>query len=209
MSQSPEKWKATYEAETQAELNDAYKQWACDYDRDTCEAMGYVGPTVAATMLDRHLESADCRVLDAGCGTGLVGEALNQMGYKNVDAMDYSPDMIREAENKSVYQKIFQADMKQKLDVPSNSYDATICVGTFTYAHVGPEAFTELVRVTRPGGYICFTIRDGAYQEYGYRKKMLDLEASKDWEIQELREADYLQKEDVTARFYTYRVLAN
>lgn len=209
MSQSPEKWKATYEAETQAELNDAYKQWACDYDHDTCKGMGYVGPTVAAAMLDRHLESADSRVLDAGCGTGLVGEALNQMGYINVDAMDYSPDMIREAENKSVYRKIFQADMKQKLDVPSNSYDATICVGTFTYAHVGPEAFIELVRVTRPGGYICFTIRDGAYQEYGYRKKMLDLEASKAWEIQELREADYLQKEDVTARFYTYRVLAN
>lgn len=209
MSQSPPIWKATYEAETQAELNDAYKQWACDYDHDTCEAMGYVGPAVAATMLDRHLESADCRVLDAGCGTGLVGEALNQMGYRNVDAMDYSPDMIREAENKSVYRKIFQADMKQKLDVPSNSYDAAICVGTFTYAHVGPEAFIELVRVTRPGGYICFTIRDGAYQEYGYRKKMLDLEASKAWEIQELREDDYLQKEDVTARFYTYRVLAS
>jgi ubiquinone/menaquinone biosynthesis C-methylase UbiE len=131
------------------------------------------------------------------------------MGYKNVDAMDYSPDMIREAENKSVYNNIFQADMKQKLDVPSNCYDATICVGTFTYAQVGPEAFTELVRVTRPGGYICFTIRDGAYQEYGYRKKMLDLEASKVWEIQELREADYLQKEDLTAKFYTYRVLAN
>lgn len=209
MTQSPQIWKATYEAETQDELNNAYKQWACDYDRDTCEAMGYVGPSVAASMLDRHLESADCCVLDAGCGTGLVGEALNQMGYRNVDAMDYSPDMIREAENKAVYRKIFQADMKQELDVPSNSYDAIICVGTFTYAHVGPEAFTELVRVTRPGGYICFTIRDGAYEEYGYRKKMLDLEATKAWEIQELREADYLQKEDVTARFYTYRVLAN
>ena len=85
--------------------------------------------------------------------------------------------MLQEAGKKSVYTHLIQQDMNGRLDIPDDTYGATICVGTFTYAHVGPRAFEELVRVTRPGGYICFTIRDGAYQEYGYRNKMLELEA--------------------------------
>ena len=209
MNETPEKWIATYEAETQEELNEAYSQWACEYDRDTCQVMGYVGPYKAADILDDHLGTKKARVLDAGCGTGLVGEALKEMGYKNIEAMDYSPDMLQEAARKGVYSNVFHADMNQRLDLPSNAYDATICVGTFTYAHVGPEAFDELVRVTRPGGIICFTIRDGAYQDYGYRRRMLELEAEDRWKLQEMRQEDYLVKEDVTARFCVYQVNGN
>ena len=207
MSQTPALWEATYEAQTAEELNEAYKQWACDYDRDTCKQMGYVGPETAAKILDRHLDSKRCRVLDAGCGTGLVGEVLNDMGYQNLEAMDYSPDMIREAEKKNVYRRVFQADLNRRLDVADDAYDASICVGTFTYAHVGPDAFEELIRVTRPGGTVCFTIRDGAYEDYGYRPKMLELEKEDVWQLAEMHLEDYLVKEDVTARFCTYRVL--
>ena len=208
MEQTPELWKATYAAKTPEELTEAYRHWAGDYDNDTQQVMGYVGPVVAARLLDAHVASKDCRVLDAGCGTGLVGEALQQLGYAHIDAMDFSEDMLSEAEKKAVYNRLFQADMNRPLELPDDAYDATICVGTFTYAHVGPEAFDELVRVTRPGGHVCFTVRDGAYQEYGYRNKMLEMEACSAWELQELREADYLIKENVTAKFCTYKVLS-
>lgn len=207
MKQTPKLWEATYDAKTPEELADAYRNWADLYDRDTLEVMGYVGPQIAATMLDTHLDSKDCRVLDAGCGTGLVGEMLQQLGYENIDAMDYSRDMLKEAEKKAVYNRLFQEDMNTELGISDDTYDATICVGTFTYAHVGPEAFDELVRVTRPGGHICFSIRDGAYQEYSYREKMLEMEACSKWRLQELREEGYLIKEDVSAKFCTYRVL--
>ena len=207
MSETPELWIDTYKAETAAELIDAYEKWAHLYDNDTIGIMGYVGPQVAASMLDNHLDTKDCKLLDAGCGTGLVGEVLNRMGYDNVDAMDFSQDMLKQAETKEVYNNLYQEDMNCTLDIPDNAYDATICVGTFTYAHVGPHAFDELIRITRPGGHICFSIRDGAYQEYGYRDKMLDMEARNLWELQELREAPYLVKEDVSARFFTYQIL--
>ena len=209
MKVTPELWTATYEAETAEELAQAYRDWAGDYDKDTLDKMGYVGPHVAAAMLDYHLDSKVCRVLDAGCGTGLVGEYLNDMGYQNVDAMDFSNDMLDEAERKGVYRQLFQEDLNQDLNIPDDSYDATICVGTFTYAHVGPHAFDELIRVTRPGGHICFTIRDGAYQDYGYRHKLLEMEACDKLELQELREDDYLVKENVCAKFFAYKVLDN
>ena len=209
MKQTPKLWEATYEAKTSEELAEAYRLWADRYDQDTLDVMGYVGPEVAARMLDTHLDSKDCRVLDAGCGTGLVGEVLNRMGYENLDAMDFSGDMLSEAEKKAVYNRLLQEDMNRTLNIPDDTYDATICVGTFTYAHVGPEAFEELVRVTRPEGHICFTVRDGAYQDYRYRNKMLEMEACSAWQLQELREDDYLIKEKVSARFCTYKVLSN
>lgn len=209
MAQTPELWKATYAAQTSEELAQAYRKWAGLYDQDTQEVMGYVGPVVAATMLDDHLGSKACRVLDAGCGTGLVGEVLQQMGYENVDALDFSSDMLDEAARKAVYDNLYQEDMNGELGIGDDTYDATICVGTFTYAHVGPKAFEELVRITRPGGHVCFTIRDGAYQDYGYRSKMLEMEACSRWVLEELREEDYLVKENVTAKFCTYKVLAH
>ena len=59
-----------------------------------------------------------------------------------------------EAESKGVYQQLFKEDMNKDLSIPDDSYDATICVGTFTYAHVGSSAFDKLIRVTHPGGHI-------------------------------------------------------
>lgn len=206
MQETPEKWVATYEAQTADELVEAYRCWASEYDTDCCDGMGYVGPKVAAGLLDRYLAKPTARILDAGCGTGLVGEVMNKMGYQRLEAMDFSRDMLREAEQKDVYDNVFHADMNRRLRLADNSYDATICVGTFTYAHVGPEAFDELVRITRPGGYICFTIRDGAYQEYGYRRRMLDLEADKAFELKEMVDTDYLRKEDVSAKYCIYEV---
>lgn len=206
MEQTPEKWVATYEAKTPEELADAYRCWATEYDKDTCEGMGYVGPGVAAGLLDRYLDSPKSKVLDAGCGTGLVGQAMRNMGYSRIEAMDYSRDMLDVAEEKRVYDKVFRADMNRELRLADNSYDATICVGTFTYAHVGPDAFDELVRITRPGGYVCFTIRDGAYQEYGYRKRMLDLESDNAFQLMEMVDTDYLRKEGVTAKYCIYEV---
>jgi len=205
--ETPELWKATYEATTPQQLVEAYSKWAHLYDSDTLEVMGYVGPKVAADMLDNHLDSQNGKVLDAGCGTGLVGEILDELGYEHVDAMDFSKDMLHVAEQKDIYRELYQADMNESLNLKDDSYDATICVGTFTFAHVGPNAFKELVRITKPGGHICFTIREGAYEEYGYREKMLEMEEKSIWQLQELREENYLVKENVTAKFFTYKVL--
>jgi predicted TPR repeat methyltransferase len=154
-----------YTATNHEELMDAYKDWAGAYDTDTVGRFGYVAHKASANALDKHLGSKDARILDAGCGTGLVAEVLKDMGYTNMDGLDYSQEMLDESERKGLYSKYIQADLSKPLEMRDNEYDAVVCTGTFTYGHVGPEGFEELIRVTRPEGLVTFTIRDGAYQE--------------------------------------------
>jgi predicted TPR repeat methyltransferase len=208
MAQNNEFWRKIYRPESQEELMSAYKEWAGDYDRDLDEKYGYVAPKITAEVLDRYLPGKGVRILDAGAGTGLVGVALRELGYANIDALDVSEEMLREAEEKDVYRNIIQADMNKPLEIEDDSYDAVVCVGTFTYGHVRPAALEELIRITRPDGHICFTVREGAYEEHGYRGKMLKLESGGACELLEMREEPYLAKEEVGSKVCTFRVEA-
>ena len=195
-----------YTAKNHEELMDAYKDWASDYDTDTVEHFGYVAHIASADALDQALEIKDAYILDAGCGTGLVGEELAKRGYGKMDALDYSKEMLLEAERKKIYQRHIQADLSKPLEIEKDCYDAIVCTGTFTYGHVKATAFDELIRITRPGGVICFTIREGAYENYDYRRHMIALEQEKAWELVNMRDADYLKNEGVKCKMCTYKV---
>ena len=173
------------------ETRDAYKDWAENYDGDTVEGMGYVAPAVASDKLRALLPDTSIRILDAGCGTGLAGEELNKRGYQNVDGMDLSPDMLTVARRKEVYDDLREADMTEKLDYPDNAYDAIICVGAFTHAHVGPKGFDELVRITRPGGGIIATVHEDVWDVDKYAAYLKKLETTGKVKIREAEEADY------------------
>ena len=67
-----------------------------------------------------------------------------------------------------------------------------MCVGTFTYAHVKPNALDEFVRITKNKGLICFTINEGIYEEYGFDKKIEELEKKNKWKKVEFFKSDIL-----------------
>jgi len=195
-----------YTATNHEELMDAYKDWAVDYDRDTVDNFGYVAHIASAKTLADVLKDPDAYILDAGCGTGLVAEKLAEMGYKNIDALDYSREMLEEAEKKGFYKDYIQADLAKDLAIEENKYDAVVCTGTFTYGHIDAEGFNRLIKITKPGGINCFTIRDGAYQEYGYRDRMVDLEKNKAWELLEMKDETYFTNDAVKCKMCTYKV---
>lgn len=195
-----------YTAQDHEQLMDAYKDWATNYDNDTVGRFGYVAHVATAEALNKVVDSKDAYILDAGCGTGLVGEELVKMGYSTMDALDYSQEMLDEAERKNIYRRHLQVDLSKPLDIDDNFYDAIVCTGTFTYGHVKANAFDELVRITKPGGIICFTIREGAYEDYGYRRRMIELEQDNSWELLGMEDTDYLTNEGITCKMCTYRV---
>jgi len=196
-----------YTAKNHEELMDAYKDWAAVYDDDTVGRFGYVAHIASAEAVASALDDKEALILDAGCGTGLVGEQLADKGYRRMDALDYSREMLEVAERKAIYRRHIQADLSKPLEMNDDHYDAVVCTGTFTYGHVKADAFDELIRVTRPDGVICFTIREGAYEDYGYRQRMIALEQQSKWELMGMADTDYLKNEGVTCKLCTYRVV--
>lgn len=171
------------------ECLDAYKDWAKNYDEDTVEGMGYVAPEVMADKVASLLQP-DAVILDAGCGTGLAGEALAGRGFKTIDGMDISPDMLEVARAKGAYRTLQTEDMTGPLSYDSNTYDAVMCVGTFTHAHVGPKGFDELVRITRPGGPIVATVHEEVWGD-GYEAHFARLEAAGTARLGGIEDAPY------------------
>lgn len=194
-------------ASSSEELIAAYAEWADSYDSDLLHDMGYVAPLIASTLLQNYLNNPDAVILDAGCGTGLVGELLHQNGYTRIEGLDYSSHMLEKAAEKGVYTVLHQANLMKPLAMQDNGYDAVISVGTFTRGHVGPAALRELVRIARPGGYICFTVRKEAWDEDSYRIVTDELARSGAWQLREEYTADYIQQEGSQCYVCLYQVL--
>lgn len=164
-----ERLQRVYRLSDPGEAAQVYDEWAATYDRDTVEGMGYIAPRVAAERLVELLANG-AHVLDAGCGTGLVGMELHQRRPDLVmDGIDLSSGMLALAREQDVYRGLQTADLTAPIEAPDASYDAVICVGTLTRGHLGPEPLTEMARVVRPGGVVVATVLDTMWEDGGFR----------------------------------------
>ena len=193
-------------AESTNELMQVYDGWADRYDRELLEDWGYTSPQKAVHLLLEAMASNDLAVLDAGCGTGLVGVLLKEAGISSLTGIDYSPGMLAEAERKGVYDTLHTIDMNNPLTLPSDSFDAVTCIGTFTSTHVKPQAVTELARVTRSGGVLVFTVRDDYWQSTNFVDLVAELHISGVARIEQIRLEPYIHSEGSECRFVVLRV---
>ncbi|KAI8665405.1 Methyltransf-11 domain-containing protein [Fusarium sp. Ph1] len=145
-----------------AETLATYESWAESYNEHIGKEE-YTAPEIASDYVFKHVGSqkiTSAAILDAGCGTGLVGQHLAKRGATHLDGMDLSPGMLRVARRTGIYRSLSVADLSRRLDIPDQSYDVVVCVGTLTQGHVGPGAFDGFVRVVMPGGFIVATALD-------------------------------------------------
>ena len=173
-----------YAARDADELLHRYKEWAEDYDRDLERDFGYLLPEAAADAVRRFVPQ-DAKVLDAGAGTGLVGDALQRLGYRHVDALDFSPAMLALAARKGVYGELFEMRLGEPLGFRDGRYDAAVAVGVLTLGHAPAAALDELARVVRPEGHVVFSLRDDVHAEHGFKEKQAALETAGKWRLVE------------------------
>jgi len=188
-----------YKLKTSEELLKYYQNWTDKnkYNKDMVD-WNYTAPHETVSVLKKYAFNKNCKILDAGCGTGLVGIELKKCGYSNIGGVDFSQDML-DLIPKGIYKKIEKVDLNKPLKFETNIYDVVMCVGTFTYGHVKPQALDELIRITKNGGLICFTINEGIYEEYGFDNKIKDLSNNKSWNVKEFFKSDYIVSKDVKA----------
>ena len=188
-----------YKLKTSEELLKYYQDWTDNnqYNKDMVD-WNYIAPKETVSILKKYVFNKNSKILDAGCGTGLVGIELKKYGYSNIEGVDFSQNMLNLVPQ-SIYKKIEKINLNKALKFKDNIYDVIMCVGTFTYGHVKPQALDELIRITKNKGFICFTINEGIYEEYGFDNKIKELSNNKSWDVKEFFKSDYITTKDVDA----------
>ena len=188
-----------YKIKKPEELLKYYQDWTDNnkYNKDMVD-WNYTAPQETVSVLRKYTLNKDSKILDAGCGTGLVGIELKKYDYSNIEGVDFSQSML-DLIPQNIYQKIEKIDLNKPLIFKNNIYDVVMCVGTFTYGHVKPHALDEIIRITKNKGLICFTINEGIYEEYGFDKKIKELTNNKLWNVKEFFKSNYITTKDVEA----------
>ena len=177
-----------YSSQNEQELEERYDQWAEEYDADLESEYGWISPQRTSEYLAKYA-ATDASVLDAGAGTGLVGECLHKLGFRNMTAMDLSLGMLEVARRKNIYQGLDQMTMGEELGYATDQFDASVIVGVFTQGHAPASSIDELVRVVKPGGHIVFSLRTDTYLENGFKDKLESLVSAGLWKLVEVSDA--------------------
>jgi SAM-dependent methyltransferase len=164
-----------YHADSAATLAETYDRWAATYDADML-SIGYANTAVAAALVARHVPDRDAPILEAGVGTGALGEILCILGYRALAGVDMSEGMLAKARARDAYSDLRKRVLGEPLDFDSGRFAAIVSFGVFTPGHAPPAAFDELVRITRPGGRLIFTVSTAAWSDCGFEEKLGALE---------------------------------
>jgi SAM-dependent methyltransferase len=172
---------------------EVYEDWAPKYEQNMQQDYGYIAPQIAVEALTAQCPDKDTRILDLGCGTGLVGQALAGLGFRHLDGLDISPKMLDEARAKGIYGELMIGDMTQLIELGSRMYDAAIGVGCFGGGHLGPEHLRHMIDCVRAGGFLVFYINGIPYEEDDYPSHFKSLEADGIWRVVKTEESNYMQ----------------
>jgi SAM-dependent methyltransferase len=196
-----------YKLKETEEIMKYYDEWGIEnkYDQDMVD-WKYSGPKETVEIFKKYAKDKNIKIYDAGCGTGLVGVELKKFGYNEYDGADLSQKLL-DLIPKNLYKNLFKADLNKPVEINDNAYDAVICVGTFTFGHVKPQALDEFIRITKNKGLICFTINEGIHEEYGFDKKIEELTRQNKWKKLEFFKSDYIASKDVNAWLGLYEVI--
>ena len=188
-----------YKLKTTDEVMKYYDDWGMEnkYDKDM-EDWNYTGPKETSKIFNKYATNKNIDIYDAGCGTGLVGVELKKLGFSNFYGADLSQKLL-DLVPKGLYKTLDKIDLNKPINKKDDSYDAVMCVGTFTFGHVKPPALDEFFRITKNKGLICFTINEGIYKEYGFDQKIEELKKNKKFNIVEFFKSDYIKSKDVNA----------
>ena len=106
------------------------------------------------------------RILEVGCGAGLITVALARNGH-TVDAMDSTAAMLEVTRKGAAHRgvedriRLHLADA-HALPFDAQTFDLVIAIGVIPWLHSEAVAIQEMQRVLKPGGYLFVTADNNA-----------------------------------------------
>jgi predicted TPR repeat methyltransferase len=137
--------------------------YAARFDTHLTDALAYRGPQLIMAALARAAGAGGLprfsRVVDLGCGTGLMGAAIRPYADELVGC-DLSPGMVRQAEAKAIYDRLVVDDVVGHLrGLAAQSCDLLLAADVLVYVGDLAPVFCAAAGAHAPGGVFAFTVQ--------------------------------------------------
>ena len=198
-----EKLRRVYE--NPSDKRQLFDDWAATYDKDLISDFGYVAHRLASEKLIELVPDRQARIIDIGCGTGLVGKYLADCGYQQIDGNDYSSQMLLKAEELAVYNSLKEHDITKPM-APVEAYDASIAVGLFAFSVPAAEHLVNVVNCVKRGGPAIVTVNGKAWVERDWPKQLDHFQNDNpNIKIESVDNMDYLTAQGIDGRLLVLR----
>jgi predicted TPR repeat methyltransferase len=143
-----------------------FDEFSSHYDDTMLAKLNYRAHLHVRDLADRVLRKplSPQRILDLGCGTGLVGEAFREFAAGGpIDGVDLAPRMIEAARARGIYRNLVLADLELELAAPGPQYDLILAADTMIYLGDLSRCLSGVFGRLAPGGHYLFAVesRDG------------------------------------------------
>jgi predicted TPR repeat methyltransferase len=147
-------------------LRDMFDEVATRFDQLMVDGLDYRGHLHLRTLADAKLPPSKppMRILDLGCGTGLVGDAFKDLAAGGrLDGIDLAPRMIDVARKRGIYDDLILGDLETVLAAAGSSYDLIVSADTMVYLGDLAPTFKGVFNRLSAGGFYLFAVesKDG------------------------------------------------
>ena len=138
-------------------IRNLFDEFADDFEDALVRQLSYDTPAQLAAFLQLQGADTGIRVLDLGCGTGLMADRLARPG-RIIDGVDLSPRMLERARKKDLYAELHEAELIAFLQTTSASWDLIVATDVLIYIPDAAATFAPTLARLAPGGWFGFSI---------------------------------------------------
>ena len=135
--------------------------YASYFEKHLTETLHYRIPWIIADAVVAEHATPFSAVLDLGCGTGLIGDALSREQAPVIDGVDLSPKMVAITRGKGRYREVYEGDIVQtmaKPEVGGAGYDLIAAADVFIYVGALEAVFAKVQEILQPEGLFAFSL---------------------------------------------------
>jgi predicted TPR repeat methyltransferase len=140
-------------------VRETFDHFAEDFDKQLLEDLEYRAPKLIHGLF-REVSGGtpeDLDILDAGCGTGLVGLDFKQYA-RTLIGVDLSPEMLKLAKARELYDELREEELAACMrDLPAR-FDLIVAADVFCYIGDLSETLSAAHIALKPGGILIFSV---------------------------------------------------
>ncbi len=136
---------------------DLFDRYAGHFEEHLVSSLKYQVPFIIKEKL-KYLNSPKCsKILDLGCGTGLIGKNIVDL-FPNLVGVDISANMIEETRKKNIYNTLHVNDIHDFLLKNVQGFDLIIAADVFIYIGNLQIIFSRVKKSLNYNAYFIFTL---------------------------------------------------